>query len=339
MTADAERLERLSQKFRWFADQARALESPLWERVSLLVAEEPRLLDIANEARPGVQQTNMLLAAFHYLLLDSPTPTKDLIGAMSDGAIVSFLLGHEEQVRSLVRERLVQTNEVRRCALFRPAFITVSREVQRPLALVEVGSSAGLLLNFDRYRYVYEPGGEFGPSDALALTCEVRGGEKPPLDDTGLTVASRVGIDLNPVRVESDADVKWLRALIWPEHDERQERLDAALAVATQHRPDIRRGDAFDLVPELVAQIPADVTPVVFHCMTLGHMNRPQRERFPQILGHLAAARGGDLAWLACEFIETDSMNRGYFNADGSYESVRLANINPHGAWLEWLAS
>lgn len=338
MTANPARIERLSQKFRWFADQARSLESPLWERVSLLIADDPRLLDIANDARPGVQQTNVLLAAFHYLLLDSPTPPKDLLAAMSDDAIVAFLLGHEEQLRVLVRERLVQTNEVRRCALFLPAFITVAREVGRPLALVEVGSSAGLLLNFERYRYIYEPGGELGPAGALALTCEVRGDVAPPLDTDALDVASRVGVDLNPIHVNSPSDVKWLRALIWPEHAERQERLDAALAVAAEHPPELRRGDAFELLPEVVGAVPDDVTPVVFHCMTLAHMNRPQRERFPEMLGELAAARDGDFAWLGVEYIETDSLNIGRFSPDGSCAFTKLADVNPHGSWLEWTA-
>ena len=338
MKADAARLERLSQKFRWFADQARTLESPLWERVSLLIADEPRLLDIAAEARPGVQQTNMLLAAFHYQLLDSPTPPRELLEAMSDAAIVAFMLGHEDELRALVRERLVQTNEARRCALFLPAFALVAQLADRPLALIEVGSSAGLLLNFDRYHYIYEPGGEVGPASSLDLRCEVRGEVPPPLRLTGIEVASRVGVDLHPVRADNAADVKWLRALIWPEHAERQERLESALAIARDHPPDIHEGNAFELLPELVGGIPGDVTPVVFHCMTLGHMIRPQRERFPEMLGELAAERGGDLLWLACEFVDTDSMHLGRFREDGSFDSTKIANVNPHGAWLEWLA-
>lgn len=337
MTADPERLERLAQKFRWFADETLRLGSPLWHRVSLLVAEEPRLLQMANEARPGVQQPNMVMAAFHYLLLDSPTPPRELIAAMSDSAVVAFLLGHEDEVRSLIRERLVQTNEVRRCSLFLPAFASVAKSVGRPLALVEVGSSAGLLLNFDPYRYVYEPGPTLGPPDALTLTCEVRGDVAPPFEDDGLSVASRVGIDLSPVRIDSAEDVKWLRALIWPEHAERQERLNAALAITAEHPPDLRAGDAFELLPEVVSAIPDDVTPVVFHCMTLAHMNRPQRERFPDMLAELAAERGGDLAWLGCEYTDTDSLQLGRFAPDGALTARKLANINPHGAWLEWV--
>jgi hypothetical protein len=45
----------------------------------------------------------------------------------------------------------VQQNEVRRCTLLLPAFALAAGTVRSPLALVEVGASAGLNLLFDRY--------------------------------------------------------------------------------------------------------------------------------------------------------------------------------------------
>lgn len=340
MTSE-ERLERLAEKFRWFAEEAAKLESPLWERVSQLVAAEPRLLDIADEARPGVQQPNMLLSAFHYLLLDLPTPPSELLSAMSDTAIVSFMLGHEAEMRELIRTRLVQTNEVRRCALFLPAFVRVAADVARPLALLEVGTSAGLLLGLDRYGYRYEPhiatAGD--PDSPVQLTCELRGEIPPSLALADIAIASRVGIDLYPVRTDSPDDVKWLRALTWPEHDERRERLAAALDLMASDPYELREGDAFELLPAAVREVPTDVTPVVFHCMTLAHMPGDRRREFPEMLSALAAERQGDLAWIACEYVETDSLHLTTFAADGSRTTTKLANVNPHGAWMEWLAT
>ena len=57
-----------------------------------------------------------------------------------------------------VRERTVQTNEVQRCWALLPIFLTVARTVARPLALVELGASAGLNLLWDRYAYSYAAG-------------------------------------------------------------------------------------------------------------------------------------------------------------------------------------
>lgn len=336
-----ERLKRLADKFRWFAGEAAKLESPLWERVSKLIAEQPRLLEIADESRPGVQQPNVLLSAFHYLLLDLPTSPSQLIRAMSDSAIVSFMLGHEAEMRELVRTRLVQTNEVRRCALFLPAFVRVATEVARPLALIEVGTSAGLLLGLDRYGYRYEPPAATAgdPDSPVQLTCELRGDGRPPLSLADIAIASRVGIDLHPVRTDSPDDVKWLRSLTWPEHDERRERLAAALDVTSADPHELREGDAFELLPAAVREVPTGVAPVVFHCMTLAHMPGDRRREFPEMLSALAAEREGDLAWIACEYVDTDSLHLTTFAVDGSPTTTKLANVNPHGAWLEWLAT
>lgn len=337
MTAPPERLERLGEKFRRFAVEAAAeLGSPLWERVSLLVAEEPRLLAMADEARPGVQQPNMLLSALHYLLLDAPVPPRELLATMSDASIVSFMLGHEKEMRALIRERLVQTNEVRRCALLLPAFVRVAATAERPLAMVEVGTSAGLLLGFDRYGYTYEPHG-LTAGDASApvqLACELRGDRLPSVALEEVRAAGRVGIDLHPVRPDEAADVKWLRALVWPEHEDRQQRLTAALAMAANAPVELRAGDAFDLLPAAVREVPSGAVPVVFHCMTLAHMTPPQRQRFTEIVSALAAERRGELYWIAAE---GNGVYLTTYSRTGEPSTVTVANMNPHGAWLEWL--
>lgn len=46
-------------------------------------------------------------------------------------------------------------------------------------------------------------------------------------------------------------DVAWLRCLIWPGEPDRQERLDAALAIARRDSPYIVRGDLVDDLPAL----------------------------------------------------------------------------------------
>ena len=55
----------------------------------------------------------------------------------------------------LIATRVTQTNEIGRCTALLPAFATVGRHWARPLALVDLGASAGLNLLFDRYAYAY----------------------------------------------------------------------------------------------------------------------------------------------------------------------------------------
>ena len=55
----------------------------------------------------------------------------------------------------------------------------------------------------------------------------------PPLEPP--PVAWRAGIDLSPVDLRDEADVRWLRACLWPDQPARHARLDAALQVAREH--------------------------------------------------------------------------------------------------------
>ncbi|MFE1255308.1 DUF2332 family protein, partial [Streptomyces fungicidicus] len=64
---------------------------------------------------------------------------------------LTWVVRHWGQVSSLMLARMTQTNESARCATLLP----VLAALPQPLALIEVGASAGLCLYPDRYRYRY----------------------------------------------------------------------------------------------------------------------------------------------------------------------------------------
>ena len=134
--------------------------------------------------------------------------------------------------------RRVQTNEPARCAVLLP----VLSQLPQPLALIEVGASAGLTLLFDQYNYDYA-GHRVAGSDphAPTLYCQPRG--PVPLPSRVPAIAWRAGLDLNPLRVTDDADVRWLSCLVWPGESDRAARLAAAIAVARRDPPAVHRGD------------------------------------------------------------------------------------------------
>lgn len=145
-------------EFEWYADWV-ADVSPLYARLARGIAERPRLLELCEGRRPGQPAPQLLFAAVHSLLLsgydhplaafyptcaDDPTDPR-VVDPIS--AFHSFCLSHESRVRDLVATRRGQTNEVGRSAVLLPAFEHVSRAAGRtPLALVEIGASAGLNL-------------------------------------------------------------------------------------------------------------------------------------------------------------------------------------------------
>lgn len=122
-----------------------------------------------------------------------------------------------------------------------PVLGRVARESDRPLALLEVGASAGLCLYPDRFDDAWPPLGELTGSGGPLLVCEVTG--RPPLPTTFPDVAWRGAIDPHPLDVRDDADMAWLTALVWPEQDDRRVRRASAVEVARADPPTLVAGD------------------------------------------------------------------------------------------------
>ena len=155
--------------------------------------------------------------------------------------------------------RRTQTNEVGRLATLVPVFARLAEEAARPLALLEVGASAGLCLFPDRYAYAWPPLGSPGRSAATGARRPTAAGPLP-VPGRPVPVAWRGGIDLDPVDVNDDAGGRLARDL----HLARAGRAPRAAAGGRRRRPRATRrgssrGDLFDLLPDQVAAA-ADAT-------------------------------------------------------------------------------
>jgi hypothetical protein len=323
--------------------------APIYQRMAAGVADDSELLAVAATAAPGQNPPILLLAAAQFLLADhpddplagfyptltgEPAPDEDPYPVLRD-----FVLAHRAAVTEIVATRLVQTNEPGRASLVYPALLVAQRlGGGRPLALIEVGASAGLTLVPDRYAYDYGTGVRYGDSESpLVLDCTLRGELAPPL--TGpLSVAWRTGIDLNPLSLDNPADRRWLRALVWPDHADRAERLDLAARAAARGRlPVIHRGNATGQLPTLLAQAPAGTTVVVYHTAVLSHFTDQDRTEFVRMLPELSAQR--PLTWIQGESGPDRVPRLRVAQLDGGQIQVEhlLGHYHPHGAWLEWL--
>lgn len=342
-------LTALAERFTTFADVECGDYAPLYDRIARGIAGDAGLLALAAHARAGQQAPNLLLAAAHSLLLrDSAPPLAAFYPSIAGDAVRTddpfpafreFCLDRREEMAQLMTTRLVQTNEVQRCAFLLSAFsLIAARAGGRPLALIEVGASAGLNLLFDRYGYSYSNGQRAGdPASPVQLHTEIRGGAPLPLAETVPRVTFRAGIDLNPIAADNADEAQWLRALVWPEHRQRAARLDAALALARQRLPLLVAGDALEVLPGLAASAPPGAVLCVFHSNTLGHFPAEARARFMALLPELARHR--PLFWLWFEGPRDPLMPlrlRDFVTRAGDEE--RLAFCHEHGAWVEWLA-
>jgi hypothetical protein len=151
-------------------------------------------------------------------------------------------------------------------------------------------------------------------------------------------VVWRGGIDLNPLDVRHADDLAWLDALVWPEHDDRRERLRAAAAIVAADPPTIVTGDLNEKLPELAAGVPADATLVVFHTAVLMYLDEADRVRFAETVrglpGHWLSVEGRSVmpGIRVREDVQNDSSD-----VVLALDGVQLAWAQPHGRAIRWV--
>lgn len=337
----------LSARFEQFAREAAILGSTLYERLSNYIAGNDELLDVAANT-PHEPVPNTFFGAVHYLLLAGARhPLRDFYASLTPHpasnhtlceTFHNFCIASRDTLLPLITTHRTQTNEVNRSAVLAPAFCVVAALAGgKPLALVEVGASAGLNLSWDSYRIAYSDGTILGdPNSRVHVACELRGAPLPAAIESPPTIADRIGIDLNPIDLHDPVERLWLRALVWPDHLERARLLDAAieLAVAADRPPNFLRGDALDLLPDVLPNLPPDAAPCVFHSAVLYQFTPESRERFFALLAAASVELGRPI-WHV--FAEDDEGLKLFFYRDGRLADEQLlADFDAHGRWLDW---
>ncbi len=350
-------IDRIATTFRRFgAAEAVENRSPLYQRLSEVVAADPALCELASHARSGQPAPNLLFAAVQFLLedhLDDPLATFYPAfaagrepGSALDVVFPAFCSKYRESILAILRERSVQTNEVRRSACLLPAFTELWHTTGAPLALIEIGPSAGLNLLFDRYAYDYGTGHTAGdPMSPVVLDCESRGATLPV--GRGLPpVVSRTGIDLNPLDVRDEANLRWLKALVWPEHDDRRALLTSAATVVRVSPPRLLGGDVFELLPTEIANAPAGAAVCLIATFVLNQFSEEMRIRFRALLLEMSKVRDVHLVLMGVDGLFAPGPRRAgaetglwqlHFSR-GEERARELALCNPHGRWIDWHA-
>ena len=170
----------------------------------------------------------------------------------------------------------MQTNEVGRSAGLLGGFLLVAERTGLPLRVLEVGSSAGLILHFDRYFYV-SGGRSWGDPASPVHFRDFIEGESFPWN-ARLSVTERRGCDAAPLDPASPEDSLRLRSFVWPDMAWRFELLSAALGLARADPVGVERADAADWAKHLLAEPNAGVATVLFHSLVLHSLSEETRE-------------------------------------------------------------
>jgi len=266
------------KRYRAFAtEQAAGISASLgaWAEA---VAEYEDLQAIIATLPADKQQPNLVFAAARW-------------HGAQPGSVASLrehLTTHWRAVKSTILSRATQTNEAARCS----AILLGLQHIPGPIALLEVGASAGLCLIPDRYSYKFgddrrlDP--ENGPSPVV-IDIDLRGNLQAPTRMPRVTW--RAGLDANPLDPADPDTLTWLETLVWPEQEARRARLRAAASLASRHDVMIWRGDLRTDLDALVAAAPDDATLVVTHSATLAYLDKQDREDVVTHIERLGAHR------------------------------------------------
>lgn len=367
--AHSRETDNVARHFRYFGEvEAPKLGSRVYADYCAGVAEDPALLALACSVMPSQPPPNVLFAAVKDLLLEDAersAEARDLVRfypAVSGAPIPdeaafpafrAFCLAHADALDAGLRTGRTQTCVVHRSAIMLPAIGALPRVVAADgrVGLLEIGPSVGLNLRLDHYRFDYVgavgavgasgtagAGGTRSWGDAASrprLTCEVRGHREPPLPERFRAVA-RHGLELSPVDVNDPRAVRWLRALIWPEHVERGRAMDEALAVAARVPAEIAAGDATTDIEAAIARLPADAPRVVFATHALYQIPEEGRRAMAEGVARASEAAPVDLVTMESDLLGASRIDAYAYAGGARAGHERLARSDSHGRWIEW---
>ena len=214
-----------------------------------------------------------------------------------------------------------QTNEVGRSASMVAGFLTVADEFELPLRVLELGASAGLNLQFDRYRY--EQGGTgFGPTDSPVRFAGLWSEVAPPFG-APLLVDDRRGCDRDPIDASDPDDRLRLLSYVWPDVTARFERTRAALDLAAAQPLPIDAADAGAWIAgQLPGPTPGHAT-VVFHSVVWQYLDDVTASTVRATIeaAGAAATSNAPVAWLR---LEPDDTWRAEGRPPPSHAELRL---------------
>lgn len=319
----------VQERYARFAATEAPGRSALYAEWAAGVAADPEIRELLRRIPPTRRQPPLVFAVSR-LLGAGHGPYREWR---------EFVLARADRLVAECTRRALQTNEPLRTA----ALLPVLSEIDGPIALLEIGAAAGLCLYPDRYSFRFTDGeGRVrraldpldGPSTVL-LESTVSG-DLPPLRLP--EVVWRAGIDLAPLDAAAADDRRWLRALVWPGEEGREQRITAALDIVAADPPLLVAGDAAAHLDDLAASAPADATLVITTPGVLVHIPRAERTELVATIAGLPAhwvtidPPGLLDVWEPPVAVETWP---GFVVAhDGR---VRAA-ADPLGAWWEWRA-
>lgn len=260
-------------------------------------------------------------------------------GAVTDLAEIAAIIEHALAVHEAAimpwLDGPPQTNEPGRSGALIVGLMEIARACGPKIELLEIGSSAGLNLLIDRYRFDLG-GAVVGPESPVTIRPEWRG---PVPEIAPIEFVSVRGCDIAPMDATDPAVAARLAAYVWPETPERLARVKLAIEMMRAKGVDLVRADAADWVEARLAEPQAaGVTRVLMHSVVWQYLPEAVADRIRAAMKAAGERATPDkpLGWVMME----PDRALGHQNVrarswPGAGEWQTLATAHAHGTWVD----
>jgi len=341
--------EYIKERFLSFAETECKGNSNLYYILSFQIADDAELLNIALNTRQGQPIPNIFFAAIHYLLLKNqdnelakyyPSIQKYFVTEIPFDIFKSFCLTNKNEIIKIISTRIVQTNVITRCSYLMPIFSKLIKEESKSTTIIDIGTSAGLTLNFDKYQYWYNDEKVYGQSDVIVKS-KIVDSEVPTIFDISYPL-TKIGIDQNLIDTPDKDEIMWLKALVWTDQIERFIAIDEALKLDELKIIKFIQAETVSDFEKVILKTDKTQNLIIYATHVLYQFTQNQKDEFYSMLERVGQIR--DFYFLSVESIK--SLLEKYHSKETvieltSYKHKRktltfIAETNGHGNWIRW---
>ncbi len=340
--------EELSAWFKKFAETECKGVSDLYYDLSIKISEDKELIKIASHTRDRQPMPNLFLGAVHYLLLGNPSNelaqyypsiNKDNNKNLPFNLFKEFCISHPEEIIEILQTKIVQTNSLNRSAYLMPIFFSLFHQGEK-INIIDIGTSAGLNLNFDLYEYHYNEKETIGKSP-VKINSEIKGGTFPEFNEM-VQINKKIGLDQNVLDLQKKENELWLKALIWADKLDRLSKMDAAIQVAQKSNIELIKSNTINDFERIINEQELDIPLVVYHTHVLYQFKKEERIEFWEMLDRVSEKR--DFYYLGAEWHTVLANDYGIQGVvvelttykNGKKKSNAIAETNGHANWIKW---
>ncbi len=342
-------LKKTRERFLAFANNECKGNSELYYFLSIEIAKDEDLLQMASLAKEGQPVPNIFLAAIHFLVLKNPRselakhypsitgkPVKEALFLV----FKNFCILHETEIKKIISTKIVQTNVINRCAYLAPVFSKIIAEENKPTTLVDIGTSAGLTLNFDQYEYWYNRKKTYGRSKVL-IHSKIIDSAVPEIFEINQPV-TKIGIDQHIIDPNNEEEILWLKALVWADQTERFTAMTEALKLEELRNIHFEIANSTEDFENIFSKIGIDQNFIMYATHVLYQFSVEQKIEFFNMLDRIGKKR--DFYFLSVE--GTKDRQERYRSKEmvveltsyknGEKTITFLAETNGHANWIKW---